>query len=41
MLVSKSNHMVGAALQIVHVLGFILLLSALVHAEPANARDRC
>ena len=29
-LVSKSNHMVGAGLQIVHVLGFILLLSALV-----------
>ncbi len=28
--VSKSNHLVGAGLQIVHVLGFILLLSALV-----------
>jgi hypothetical protein len=28
--VSKSNHMVGAGLQIVHVLGFILLLSSLV-----------
>jgi hypothetical protein len=28
--VSKSNHMVGAALQIIHVLGFILLLSSLV-----------
>jgi hypothetical protein len=28
--VSKSNHLVGAGLQIVHVLGFILLLAALV-----------
>lgn len=28
--VSKSNHMVGAGLQIVHVLGFILLLASLV-----------
>jgi hypothetical protein len=28
--VSKSNHMVGAGLQIVHVLGFILLLAALL-----------
>lgn len=28
--VSKSNHMVGAGLQIVHVLGFILLLSSIV-----------
>ena len=28
--VSKSNHLVGAGLQIVHVLGFILLLSALI-----------
>ena len=28
--VSKSNHMVGAGLQIVHVLGFIVLLSSLV-----------
>ena len=28
--VSKSNHLVGAALQVVHVLGFILLLAALV-----------
>ncbi|HEX2583649.1 MAG TPA: hypothetical protein VHL14_00850, partial [Steroidobacteraceae bacterium] len=29
-LISKSNHLVGAALQIVHVAGFILLLSSLV-----------
>jgi len=29
-LVSKSNHLFGAALQIVHVSGFILLLSSLV-----------
>lgn len=29
-LVSKSNHLVGAALQIVHVAGFILLLAALI-----------
>lgn len=29
-LVSKSNHLVGAALQIVHVFGFILLLAAIV-----------
>jgi hypothetical protein len=28
--VSKSNHMVAAGLQIVHVLGFILLLSSIV-----------
>ena len=28
--VSKSNHMVGAGLQIVHVLGFILLLASIV-----------
>ena len=28
--VSKTNHMVGAGLQIVHVLGFILLLSSIV-----------
>ena len=28
--VSKSDHMVGATLQIVHVLGFILLLASLV-----------
>ena len=28
--ISKSNHMVGALLQVVHVLGFILLLAALV-----------
>jgi len=28
--ISKSNHLVGAALQIVHVLGVILLLSSLV-----------
>ncbi len=28
--VSKSNHMVGAGLQIVHVIGFILLLSSIV-----------
>jgi hypothetical protein len=28
--VSKSNHLVGAALQVVHVLGFIMLLAALV-----------
>src|SRR4051794_16789750 len=28
--VSKSNHMVGAMLQIVHVLGIILLLASLV-----------
>jgi uncharacterized protein DUF6644 len=28
--VSKSNHMVGAILQIVHVIGIILLLSSLV-----------
>jgi hypothetical protein len=28
--VSKSNHMVGAGLQIVHVLGFIVLLSSIV-----------
>ena len=28
--VSKSNHMVGASLQIVHVIGFILLLSSIV-----------
>ncbi len=28
--VSKTNHMVGAGLQIVHVLGFIVLLAALV-----------
>src|SRR5882672_2383419 len=29
-LISKSNHLVEAALQIVHVAGFILLLAALV-----------
>jgi hypothetical protein len=29
-LVSKSNHLVGAGLQIVHVLGFVLLLASLV-----------
>src|SRR5215831_9358164 len=28
--ISKSNHMIGAGLQIVHVLGFILLLSSIV-----------
>ena len=28
--ISKSNHMVAAALQVVHVLGFIALLAALV-----------
>jgi hypothetical protein len=28
--ISKSNHLVGAALQIVHVLGFIVLLASLV-----------
>jgi hypothetical protein len=28
--VSKSNHMVGASLQIMHVLGFILLLASIV-----------
>lgn len=28
--VSKSNHLVGAGLQILHVLGFILLLASLV-----------
>jgi uncharacterized membrane protein len=28
--ISKSNHMVGATLQVVHVLGFILLLASLV-----------
>jgi uncharacterized membrane protein len=28
--VSKSNHMIGAVLQIVHVIGIILLLAALV-----------
>jgi uncharacterized membrane protein YcfT len=28
--ISKSNHLVGAALQVVHVLGFIALLAALV-----------
>lgn len=28
--VSKSNHLVGAALQVVHVFGFITLLAALV-----------
>jgi hypothetical protein len=28
--ISKSNHMVGALLQVVHVLGFILLLASLV-----------
>jgi hypothetical protein len=29
-LISKSNHLVAAGLQVVHVLGFILLLSALL-----------
>ena len=29
-LISKSNHLVAAGLQIVHVLGFIILLAALV-----------
>ena len=29
-LISKSNHLVGASLQIVHVLGFVLLLASLV-----------
>jgi hypothetical protein len=29
-LISKSDHLVGATLQIVHVLGFVLLLAALV-----------
>ena len=28
--ISKSDHLVGAALQVVHVMGFILLLAALV-----------
>ena len=28
--ISKSNHMVGAGLQIVHVIGFIVLLSSIV-----------
>lgn len=28
--ISKSNHMVGAVLQIVHILGFVLLLASLV-----------
>lgn len=28
--VSKSDHMVGASLQIVHIIGFVLLLSSLV-----------
>ena len=28
--ISKSNHLVGAALQVVHVLGFIALLASLV-----------
>jgi hypothetical protein len=28
-LISKSNHMVGASLQVFHIFGFILLLSAL------------
>ncbi len=29
-LVSKSNHLVGAGLQVVHIFGFVLLLAALV-----------
>ena len=28
--ISKSNHLVGAALQIVHILGFVLMLASLV-----------
>jgi hypothetical protein len=28
--VAKSNHLVGAALQIVHILGFVLMLSSLL-----------
>ncbi|WP_085316342.1 hypothetical protein [Derxia lacustris] len=31
--VSKSDHLVGAALQVVHVLGFVLLLAALLLAS--------
>jgi hypothetical protein len=28
--ISKTNHLVGAALQVVHILGFVLLLAALL-----------
>lgn len=28
--ISKTNHLVGAGLQVVHILGFVMLLSALV-----------
>ena len=29
-LISKSNHLVGASLQIIHILGFVLMLASLV-----------
>lgn len=31
--ISKSNHLVGAALQVVHILGFVLLLAAVVFID--------
>jgi uncharacterized membrane protein len=31
--ISKTNHLVGAALQILHILGFVLLLAALLLAS--------